>query len=301
MKNIFNNLIISTIELLPRSFIKIFAYKYVAGEIAENAITVVKDLNKKGFAVTLDILGEHVSNKNTAEEICNEYQKLLIEIKQNDLDCNLSIKPSHLGMDINFDCAKKNIMDIIEKANEYNNFIRIDMEDSTQTDLTIKLYNELKRNHDNVVIVHQAYLHRSEKDIKNNSKMKNFNFRLCKGIYKESPEIAMHDGEKINENYILLVKTLLRGQGYACIATHDLELINQIEKFIEENEISPNRFEFQVLFGVPMGNKLEHLKEKGYKVRIYVPFGEAWFDYSIRRLKENPKIISYIIGNIFKK
>ena len=285
MKDIFNNLIISTIELLPRSFIKIFAYKYVAGEIA----------------VTLDILGEHVSNKNTAEEISNEYQKLLIEIKQNDLDCNLSIKPSHLGMDINFYCAKKNIMDIIEKANEYNNFIRIDMEDSTQTDLTIKLYNELKRNHDNVGIVHQAYLHRSEKDIKNNSKMKNFNFRLCKGIYKEPPEKAIQDKNSINENFIKLLKYAFLNDIYVAIATHDISLIKEAYALINKMNIKKNTFEFQVLYGVPMSGWLEKHLSNNYKVRIYVPFGKDWHEYSMRRLKENPNIAKHILRDMFKK
>ena len=300
MKNIFNNLIISTIELLPRSIIKIFAYKYVAGEIAKNAITVVKNLNKKGFSVTLDILGEHVSDKNTAEEISNEYQKLLIEIKQNDLDCNLSIKPSHLGMDINFDCAKKNIMDIIEKANEYNNFIRIDMEDSTQTDLTIRLYNELKRNHDNVGIVHQAYLYRSEKDIKNNSKMKNFNFRLCKGIYKEAPEKAMQDKNSINENFIKLLKYAFLNDIYVAIATHDISLIKEAYALINKMNIKKNTFEFQVLYGVPMSGWLEKHLSNNYKVRIYVPFGKDWYEYSMRRLKENPNIAKHILRDMFK-
>ena len=142
MKNYFNNLIISMIEYLPHSIIKIFAYKYVAGDKTEDAISVVKKLNEKGFSVTLDILGEHVAYPKTAKQISLEYQYLLTKINKNNLDCNLSIKPSHLGMDVNFDCAMKNITDIINKANEYNNFIRIDMEDSTQTNSTIKLYKE---------------------------------------------------------------------------------------------------------------------------------------------------------------
>ena len=127
------------------------------------------------------------------------------------------------------------------------------------------------------------------------------NLRICKGIYNEPPEIAIQDRYAINNNYLKLVETIFNGRGYACLATHDLELINQLEELIANNKISKDRFEFQVLYGVPMGDRLELLKEKGYKIRIYVPFGEAWFDYSIRRLKENPKIISYILGNIFKK
>ena len=168
------------------------------------------------------------------------------------------------------------------------------MENSIYTSITLDLFKEALAIHDGFGAVIQAYLYRSIEDLKKLDSPK-LNLRICKGIYKESPELALNDRVKINENYILLVETILKGKGYACIATHDLGLINQIEKFIEKNEISAHRFEFQVLFGVPMGNKLDELKEKGYKVRIYVPFGEAWFEYSIRRLKENPKIISYII------
>ena len=298
--SLINQSIATIMPYLPKWFAKPFAKPYVAGETVQSVIEIVRELNNNGFSATIDILGEHVHSEDEANKIMNQYTKLIRNISENNLDSTISIKLTHLGLSLNEELAEKNILELAHYGNENNIGITIDMENSIYTSITVNLFLKALVIHDGFGAVIQAYLHRSIKDLKKLDSPK-LNLRICKGIYKESPEIAMHDGEKINENYILLVKTLLRGQGYACIATHDLELINQIEKFIEENEISPNRFEFQVLFGVPMGNKLEHLKEKGYKVRIYVPFGEAWFDYSIRRLKENPKIISYIIGNIFKK
>ena len=193
-----------------------------------------------------------------------------------------------------------NILELAHYGNENNIGITIDMENSIYTSITLELFQKALTVHAGLGAVIQAYLYRSIEDLKKLDSSK-LNLRICKGIYREPSNIAMNSRKKINENYLLLVETILLGKGYVCIATHDLELINHLENFVEKNKISPNKFEFQVLYGVPMGNKLEYLKERGYKVRIYVPYGEAWFDYSIRRLKENPKIISYIIGNIFKK
>jgi proline dehydrogenase len=174
------------------------------------------------------------------------------------------------------------------------------MENSTYTSKTFDIYKKAVIKNEQIGAVIQAYLYRSLNDIKELDSS-TLNLRICKGIYNESPAIAIQDRIAINDNYFEMAKTLLNGQGYACLATHDLTLIDRLESFIESNDISPNKFEFQVLYGVPMGNKLEQLKEKGYKIRIYVPFGEAWFEYSVRRLKENPKIISYVLRNLFKK
>ena len=146
----------------------------------------------------------------------------------------------------------------------------------------------------------QAYLHRSLEDIeKLNAPL--LNLRICKGIYRESSDIAIQDRNAINDNYVEMARAMFKGTGYPCLATHDLDLLDRLERLIEENNISSDRFEFQVLYGDPMGDRLERLKTKGYKVRVYVPFGEAWFEYAIRRLKENPTIISYVIKNMFRK
>jgi len=301
MKALFNNLVISFIQLLPRKFIRIFAYKYVAGENITDVLNVIKTLNLKGFAVTVDILGEHTSDIMTANNIRQDYEYLITKIDEQKLDCNLSIKPSHLGMDISNECVINNMTHILQKASDNNNFIRIDMEDSTQTDATIDLYQNLKNNFDNIGIVFQAYLHRTEQDVKSQINIKDFNVRICKGIYKESPKIAIKERKKINDNFLKILRKLMENNVYVGIATHDLTLIKRSCEIIDKLKIQSNKFEFQVLYGVPMSGWLEKHLSKNYKVRIYVPYGKDWYDYSIRRLKENPDIAGHVIRDLFRK
>jgi proline dehydrogenase len=207
---------------------------------------------------------------------------------------------THLGLGIDPNLGEKNIHSLSLIGKENNVGITIDMENSHYTSKTFEIYKNAVLNNEELGTVIQAYLYRSIDDIKDLDSTL-LNLRICKGIYNESQDIAIKDRFAINDNYFEMAKILLKGQGYACLATHDLTLIDRLESFIEKNSISPHRFEFQMLYGVPMGNKLEKLKRKGYKVRIYVPFGKSWFEYSVRRLKENPKIISYVLKNLFKK
>ena len=297
--NFINKIIISFIPILPKSIVKIFSKKYVSGTNNAEALETVRKLNKDGQNATIDILGEHTPTAKGCKNITNQYIKLLEEINNKKLDCNLSIKPSHIGADISYDFLIKNFKKILKIADTYNNFIRIDMESSKLTDTTIKLYEELKLISDNIGIVFQAYLHRSKDDILKLSK--NSNIRLCKGIYKESENIAYQDYHDINKNYIEMLKTALQKEIYIGIATHDKNLIEKCIKIIEEKNITKNRFEFQYLYGVPMDKIIDIYKEKCFKIRTYIPFGEDWYDYSIRRIKENPKIVSYVIKNILSK
>ena len=174
------------------------------------------------------------------------------------------------------------------------------MENSPYTSQTLALYKTALKSYENIGTVLQSYLHRSMDDLKliMSSKLR---LRICKGIYLEDEKIAFQNGNKINENYIALCQTLLEGEGFAEIATHDTELIHKLDRWITENQIPMDRFEFQVLYGVPMGNTLENLKDKGYRVRVYIPFGDKWYEYSIRRLKENPNIAGYVLKNMFKR
>lgn len=280
--------------------VKPFAAPYVAGVTVQDAVDAVKKLNEKGFVATVDILGEHVHSVEESYRIRDEYRNLYDTLAKEKLNANISLKPTHLGMEIDVALAEKNILNILEKAKEHNNFMRIDMENSPYTDSTIAIYKKCLGKYDKVGTVFQAYLHRTNDDLKNLDSEK-FNCRICKGIYRESDKISYHDKEEIRENFIADVQLVLTGKGYAAIATHDIPLIDKIERWIIDNKIPNDRFEFQVLYGVPMGNRLQRLLEKGYTVRNYVPFGKAWFDYSIRRLKENPNIMWYVLGNIFKK
>ena len=298
--SLINSSIAALMPYLPKWVAKPFAKPYVAGEDIHTASKIVKKLNERGYSTTLDILGEHVISPNEANQILNQYINLIKNIDSNNLNSTISIKLTHLGLSLDEKLCEKNFLKLVGVAKKHNTGITIDMENSTYTTKTLELFQKGLLMHESVGAVIQAYLHRSSDDLimLDSSKL---NLRICKGIYNEPPEIAIQDRFAINNNFLKLVETIFNGNGYACLATHDLELINQLEELITNNKISKDRFEFQTLYGVPMGDRLELLKEKGYKIRIYVPFGEAWFDYSIRRLKENPKIISYILGNIFKK
>lgn len=296
--NIINTILVSLLSHFPKWMVKPFASPYVAGESIDDVVKTVKILNTKGFMTTVDILGEHIATENESYKIRDEYLNLYDRIEG--LDANISLKPTHLGMEIDPALAESNLLSILEKAKEKNNFMRIDMENSPYTDATIDIYQKCLKKYDKVGMVMQSYLKRTAQDIINLDSEK-FNCRICKGIYRESEEIAYQNKKEIRVRFLEDVKAILTGKGYVAIATHDVSLIDKIENWIIENKIPFDRFEFQVLYGVPMGNRLQKLLDKGYTVRNYVPFGEAWFDYSIRRLKENPNIIWYVLGNMFKK
>ena len=295
-----NSLLATIMPYLPKVLVRPFAKPYVAGESIDSVIKIAKKLNDNGFSTTLDILGEFVNSKEEANKIKNAYSELIKNISSKKLDSTISVKLTHLGLGIDSKLGEENFNSLSLIGKEYNVGITIDMENSPYTSKTFEIYKNAIIKNEKLGAVIQAYLHRSLDDIKHlDSSL--LNLRICKGIYNESQDIAIQDRLAINDNYFEMAKSLLNGQGYACLATHDLTLIDRLESFIDENDISPKRFEFQVLYGVPMGNRLEELKSKGYKIRIYVPFGEAWFEYSVRRLKENPKIISYVLKNLFKK
>ena len=294
-----NNIIIYLIQFMPKWFIKIIANNYIAGTNIQDAIKLIKKLKSQNLSATLDKLGEHTKEKNLATSITNQYIEILNNINLNKLDCNISVKPSHIGSDINIETLFNNFNKIQFIANKTNNFIRIDMEDSKLTDITLNLFNKLNLKNLNVGTVIQAYLYRSENDIK---KLKpNINIRLCKGIYNENPKIAIKNPSQINDNYLKLLEVAFKKELYVGIATHDITLIDGALSLINKMNISKDNFEFQMLYGVPMQHTIKHLIKNQYKVRIYVPFGPLWYDYSIRRIKENPNISKYIIKNIFSK
>ena len=299
MISMLNSVIIRIITLLPKSIVQLFSGRYVAGENHKAALAVVKSLNNQGFSATIDILGEHVQDISEARQITSEYADLYDEIAENQLDCNISIKPSHIGLDLGENQFLDNLQLLIDKAMEYKNFLRIDMESSLVTDTTIKAYTQMLKRSKAVGTVFQAYLFRTLDDIKN-VQNDDLNFRLCKGIYKESEDISIKDRKHINENYLKILRYGFTANNYVGIATHDIDLLKNIYSLIEELNVSPDQFEFQVLHGVPMSGWLEKHLENGYKVRVYVPFGPDWYDYSIRRLKENPNITGYIIKNLFR-
>ena len=288
------------IRFMPRWSIHPFAKTYVAGESIEETVLVVKQINARGFTCTLDILGEHVQSIAKADNITQEYCNIYDTIADENMSCNISIKLTHIGLALDKNIAADNLVRILKQAKLHNNFCRIDMENSTYTEQTIELYKDYVSNFPNMGIVLQAYLKRSLEDARDLN-TPGFNTRICKGIYDEPETIALQDRIMIQDNFFQITKEILSGNGFAAIATHDISLIDRIEEWIESTKVSSDRFEFQVLYGVPMGGRLERLLDKGYTVRQYIPFGKDWFDYSLRRLKENPKIMSYVLGNLFKR
>ena len=295
--SVINNIIVAFVRMMPRSIVGIFSRKYIAGETLESAVNMVKELNSKGIYATLDVLGESVNNKEDAERAFSNAMKVFDAIIENKLMANLSVKPTQLGLSFDKEFAKNNILELVKHANEIKNFVRIDMEDSQYTDDTINIYKSIFENYSNVGIVLQAYLKRTYNDTVVLNKL-GTNYRLCKGIYIEPASIAYKDKQMVRDNFMKSLESMLKNGNYVGIATHDEYLINESYRLIEKLGIPKDKFEFQMLLGVR-----EDLRDKinndGYKIRIYVPFGEDWYPYSIRRLKENPQIAGYIVKSIF--
>ena len=297
--NLINSFIKKTVPYLPKWFSKPFAKPYVAGETIEEALSNVSKLNQKGYHATLDILGEHVHSSQIAKNITEQYCTLYQLINDKNLKCTISVKPSHVGLSISYQEALKNLKLISSKAKELGNFLRLDMENSDLTDQTFYLLNECKQITQNVGVAIQAYLRRSLNDL-NRLADTNFNARICKGIYNEHSSIAFQNNVNIKNNFMAMAKILAKKGSFAGFATHDQELIDELISWVEAKNIPKDKFEFQTLYGVPMNGRLESLIDCGYNVRIYVPFGPDWFDYSIRRLKENPAIAKYVLKNFLK-
>jgi len=295
--SILNKAIVAVVQKMPKSIVWIFSKKYIAGETLQDAINTTKFLNEKGIYVTLDVLGEAIQNKNEALNFKNDAVKVLDAIVENNLMANLSLKPSQMGLNLDEKFAFDQIGELCEKAKGINNFVRLDMEDSTLTDLTLNLYKKLHEKFNNVGVVVQAYLRRTYDDVVRFNKI-GTNYRLCKGIYIESPNISYKNKQAIRDSYLKCLKAMFKEGNYVGIATHDEYLINEAYKLIKEMNIPKEKFEFQMLLGVR-----EDLRDKinsdGYKIRIYVPFGEQWYLYSMRRLKENPQVAGHVFKNIF--
>lgn len=295
----FNKIIVSAVQLMPKDVVGIFSKKYIAGEKLEDAVNLVLTLNKKGIYATIDVLGESVRNKEEALDAKRKALEVLDNIEKFKLMANLSIKPTQMGLNIDENFALQNITEIVEKAKNLNNFIRIDMEDSPYTDATFAILKKLKEKYDNVGVVVQAYLKRSFDDVIKLNKI-NTNYRLCKGIYIEPANIAYKGRQEIRDNYLKILETILKSGNYVGIATHDEYLINEAKKMISELKISKDKFEFQMLLGVREDLR-DKINNEGFKIRIYVPFGKDWYPYSVRRLKENPQIAGYVFKSIFTR
>ena len=276
------------------------AKRFVAGETMDKAIIAVKKLNDKKIKCTLDILGEDVTNKSEAEALANGYIALLEEIKKNKLDSHVSLKLTMMGLKVDKDFCLKNTERIVKKAKELKNFVRVDMEGSDVTQVTLDIFYALyKKYPENVGIVLQAYLFRTEKDVQDVLKKK-ARLRLCKGAYKEPAEIVYKKMDDIRINFLKLSKMLLDKGNYPAIATHDKVLIGQVLDYIKEKKIKKDKYEFQMLYGIQRALQ-EKLAAEGHNVRIYVPFGTAWLKYTYRRLREKKENVFFVMRHFFQK
>ncbi len=296
--NLVNQLILFVIRLLPRPVVRRFAMRYIAGEQLDDAVRVVRGLNSKKMMGTIDVLGENVSTREESLAAIRECEEVLHSINKNRIDANLSIKLTQFGLKINEEFCYSNVKRLLEMASGYSRFVRIDMEDSSTTGATLKLYERLRSDgFENVGVVIQGNMRRSEKDIERLISMK-ANVRLCKGAYIEAEGTVFRGREEIGFNFLKLLKMLLDGKCYVGIATHDDFLINGAYQYIQERNLQKSDYEFQMLYGVR--SKLrDRIVTDGHRLRVYVPFGQQWYAYSMRRFKENPEMVRYVLRALF--
>lgn len=281
------------------------ARRFIAGERLEEAISVIRGLNAKNILATLDHLGENTTNEREAIAAANEYLKILDAIAQTRVQSEISLKLTQMGLDISDVLCLENMRRILERARMHQNFVCIDMESSAYTDRTLTIYERLRRDGcDNVGIVIQSYLRRSERDIERLIQW-GAKVRLCKGAYQELPSIAFPAKRDVDANYLKLLEKLFSPRAqekgvYPAIATHDEKLIRWAIHYVEEHEIPRDRFEFQMLYGIRRDLQLK-LAQEGYRVRVYVSYGTHWYPYFMRRLAERPANVLFLVKNLVRR
>lgn len=284
-------------EAAKRWGLKLGAQHVVAGTNLDDTIKSIKKLNELGISCTVDNLGEFVNNKFEATSAKDQILKVVEAIHEQNLDAHLSVKLSQLGLDIDFDFCLQNFKEIVQKAKEYNIFINVDMEDHPRLQPSFDIIDKLSDTYDNIGTVIQAYFFRAKDDLQ---KYKNYRLRLVKGAYKESENVAFQDKKDIDRNYIELIEWHLLNGKFTSIATHDHHVINHVKKFVEKHQIPRDKFEFQLLYGF-RENIQKQLVDEGYQVCVYVPFGEDWYGYFMRRLAERPQNLNLLAKQVFNK
>ena len=277
---------------------KKFASRFVAGETLPEALEAVKALNAKGITASLDLLGESVNNEKEARSAANDYLGILDSIRQQNLNANVSVKLTAMGLDISEELCVAIMHDVLDRARQYDTFVRLDMESSAYTDRTLRLFEDrlYPTYRNNVGIVLQSYLYRTWSDVERAIQLK-CRVRLCKGAYKEPASVAYPEKKDVDANYIKCVRELLDKGNYPGIATHDPAIINEVKRYVAEKNIDRSRFEFQMLYGVRRDLQ-EQLVKEGYRMRVYVPFGTQWYPYLMRRLAERPANVAFITGSV---
>ena len=282
--------IVRLLPAVPKPVVQRLSSRYIAGSSIDDAVRVVARLNAKGKLATVDVLGEEITSADEAHAIAAQYHDVLARIDANGLDANVSVKLTGLGLELDYDLCRENLQAVLLDARARGSFVRIDMEDSSTTDRTLRLYRELRdAGHENVGVVLQAYLRRTEDDLAGLE-----NVRLCKGIYVEPVAIAYRGFDEVRANYVRCLEALVAQGSYVAIATHDEYLIREALRVVRD--LPPDRYEFQMLLGV-RPDRADSLVGAGHRLRVYVPYGVQWYEYSLRRLQENPRIAGYVAAD----
>ncbi len=287
------------IKIAKRFGLRFGASRFVAGETIQSTIAVIRSLNKKNLAVTVDYLGEFINDEHEAREMADQAIAAIYAIGKLSLQAQLSIKLTSLGLDLSENLALFHMRRILKAARENGVFVTIDMEDYTRCQRTLDIFRLLKAEYDNVGTVLQAYLFRSEKDMEELNEY-HPNLRIVKGAYKESPQVAFPDKKDVDENYKRLVRIHLLNGNFTAIATHDDSIIEYVKQFTQEYQIPRSSFEFQMLYGIRPERQAE-LANEGYNMRVYVPYGKDWYGYFMRRLAERPANVKFVLKSLFKK
>jgi proline dehydrogenase len=293
VKQLLDRGMISVLPLVPRTIVRRVASRYVAGETLDDALAVVAQLNAEGALATLDLLGEEVNQLSVAEVAVAEYEQMLAAIASRGLDCNISLKLTQLGLELDLEVCARNVVRIAEVAAKYGSFVRIDMEDHTCTDRTLEIYERAQSKFGNLGLVLQSMLFRTATDAEALVKDKS-NVRLCKGIYREPVHLAHQQPEAIRGSFRSALRVLLAGGCYVGIATHDEALVCSAKATIAELGLGQQEYEFQMLLGVTLDLRRQLIAE-GHRLRVYVPYGRDWYAYSMRRLRENPTVGWHIV------
>jgi proline dehydrogenase len=295
--SVFDSLIKHGMPLVPKPIVGKVARRYVAGESLADAVTAIRELNAEGAMATVDVLGEEVNERARAQDAVQEYLRLVEEIERQALDANISIKLTLLGLKIDEGLCADHVATICGRAREANNFVRIDMEDSSCTDATLRIYRGVLAEHGNAGAVLQAYMHRTTSDVNDLLPLRP-NVRLCKGIYRESRTIAWQDFETIRANFVFNMEKLMSGGAYVGVATHDPYLVWAAMSAVDRLGLDRRQYEFQMLLGVdPQLRRI--ILDRGHRLRVYVPYGRDWYPYSIRRLRENPTVARHVMRAMF--
>lgn len=292
-----NSILARLLPFVPRALIHRVASRYVAGESRREVLEKVARIEADGFFATVDLLGENARSRDEVRSVVEEYSGVLGDLSGSGRDSHISVKLTHLGLRIDERIAREAALELVARAHAVGGFVQLDMEDSSTTDATLRIFRELRSSYENVGLAIQAYLRRSPADLRGLLDLRP-NVRICKGIYREPPSLAFQGREEIRTAYLGLLRVLLEGGGHPCIATHDAWLVDRALELVRA--LPQTAYEFQMLLGV--GHALRpRIRASGANLRLYCPYGADWHEYSLRRLRENPALVGYVLRGIGRR